>query len=271
MSAETHRIDCDMDEACNCDAVQPPVPWSAAAVNERDGLLFAPQLALVGHARPVGACRGEWAVVEMPKAQADELVRRHHYSGSVVWSSSVHLACTIGGAFAGVMQLGPAMNPASGHRVVAESTRDSWLELNRMWIDDAAPPQSASRLLSLVLRYLRAARPAVEWVQSFADERCGKLGAVYQACSFLYLGSHASTFYELDGEWYHKSMIGRPAVDRRGWGCGPKIARFQAHIDRATPHVFRQYRYWKGLRRGVERRLLLPALPYPKPGNEAAA
>jgi hypothetical protein len=114
------------------------------------------------------------------------------------------------------------------------------------------------------MRYIKATRPDVEWVQSFADSRCGKLGLVYQAASFLYIGSHTTTFYLLDGEWFHKSLVGRAPVDSRGWGRGPKADRLAAGIDRAVPHEFEQYRYIRPLRKSVARRLVKPQQPYPK-------
>lgn len=125
--------------------------------------------------------------------------------------------------------------------------------------------------LSMALRLVRHLRPKVEWVQSFADERCEKFGAVYQAASFLYCGEHSATFYELDGEWFHKSAWNRAAIDKRGWGSGPKLARFNANRERAVAHAFRQFRYIKFLRATAKRKLLLPVLPYPKANSGFAA
>lgn len=220
---------------------------------------------LLGH-RDVVACEdGSIRVRLLPKSEADDIIRRGHYSGSVVWSSSFHFGVEYGGKTIGALQYGPAMNPASGGRVVRDCAPGEWLELNRMWLSDDRPENCATRAVSFSLRLLQKLRPQLTWVQSFADSRCGKLGAVYQAASFLYLGSHESTFYEIDGQWFHKSMKGRAEVDKRGWWSGPKVAFFRANEHRATPHVFTQYRYVKLLDRRVARRLLLEPQPYPKP------
>ncbi len=220
---------------------------------------------LFGH-RPVEGCTdGEIEVRPIPKPQADEIIRRGHYSRSVAWSSSLHFGVLHGGAVIGALQYGPAMNPASGARVVADTSPEGWLELNRMWLADEKPQNCATRAISFSLRLIRRLRPQVEWIQSFADSRCGKLGAVYQAASFLYLGSHDSTFYLLDGEWFHRSMIGRKETDKRGWGSGPKIARLRGREHEAVPHTFTQYRYLRFLDPRARKRLLLPSLPYPKP------
>lgn len=213
----------------------------------------------------VGAQSGPISVRIIDKDQADAIIRAGHYSGSVVWSSNVHIGVYNDDHLIGCLQFGPAMNPASGQKVVADSTPETWLELNRMWLSDAKPANTASRAIAGALKVIRNVKPRVEWIQSFADERCGKLGAVYQACSFLYCGEHLARFYEIDGTWIHKSMLDRPAVDKRGWRSGPKVAWAKQNVDRAVAHDFHQYRYIKILRRGVRSRLLLPVLPYPKP------
>lgn len=222
--------------------------------------------ALYGKGELLSFGDADFRVARIPKPEADKIMREGHYSKSVAWSSSVHLG-VYAGTLVGVLQFGPGMNPASGASVVEGTRPEQWLELNRMWLSETAPDQSASRAISYAVKYIRRARPQVGWIQSFADERCGKLGAVYQACSFAYLGEHESTFYLLDGEWYHKSMLNRPDVDKRGWGSGPKIARFKAGAERAVPHTFRQFRYFRALKPWAEKNLMFEKLPYPKPGS----
>ena len=219
---------------------------------------------LFGHREPVAFGTADVLVRPIHKDTADDLIRAGHYSGSVVWSSNRHFGVFHHGRLIGALQYGPAMNPASGGKVVRDCRPGEWLELNRMWLADEKPANCATRAIAYSLRLLRHRLEPPTWVQAFADSRCGKLGAVYQAASFLYLGSHETTFYELDGEWFHKSMRGRPLVDKRGWRCGPKIRRFLANEDRAVPHTFTQYRYAKFLRRGARKRLRMPVLPYPK-------
>lgn len=220
---------------------------------------------LFGQPEVLGASSGLISVELMPKDQIDPIIKDGHYSGTVVWSSNLHFGVFADEELIGAMQFGPAMNPGSGGKVVEGSTPATWLELNRLWLDDRRPENTASRAISCALRVIRQRRPKVEWVQSFADERCGKLGAVYQACSFLYCGEHTATFYEIDGIVFHKSMLDRPAVDKRGWRSGPKVAWAKQNADRAESVTYRQFRYVKFLRPNARRRLLLPVLPYPKP------
>ena len=103
-----------------------------------------------------------------------------------------------------------------------------------------------------------SASSSVAWVQSYADERCQGLGVVYQACSFLYLGSHTSLFYELDGKVYHKLLLtAHKLTSRRG-------AYLAENIDRAKQISLRQYRYVRFLKTDWIKRLRMPILPYPK-------
>ena len=59
---------------------------------------------------------------------------------------------------------------------------------------------SESMAISYSIKYIKGKLKTIKWIQSFADERCGGLGIVYQACSFRYYGEHTSSFWELDGE-----------------------------------------------------------------------
>lgn len=226
---------------------------------------------LFGKREYTGYGNDEVRVGVLDKSTADAIMRRGHYSGSVAWSSNQHFGIYVGREIVGACQFGPAMNPASGANIVAGTEPDQWTELNRLWIAGGQPANTTSRAVSYAIRLLKKRRPRIAWVQSFADERCGS-GGIYRACSFLYLGSHEQTFYLLDGEWYHKSMLGRAEYDRRGWWCGPKIAHFNAHAHRAERHTFRQFRYLRPIDGWVRKKLLIEPQPYPvQKSDEVAA
>ena len=188
----------------------------------------------------------------------------NHYSGKFYNNSLIHLGLFVDRERVGVLQFGQAMNPQSMGGVVADTKIDEYLELNRMWLDDAMPRNSESKAISYAIKFIRRKCPQVGWIQSFADERCGRFGVVYQACSFAFCGEHTSTFWELDGRWFHNSMMTRNVEQA-------KAAEYlQENRDRAVPHEFRQFRYVRCLKKWARRRLLLPVLPYPKPEAGAA-
>ena len=157
------------------------------------------------------------------------------------------------------------MNPASMASVVSETKDDEYCELNRMWLDDSLPRNSESMAVSYALKYLKRKFPRMAWVQSFADERCGRFGVVYQACNFTYCGEHTSVFWELDGQVYHNSLM---TDSRRAETPYGKTLR--ENKDRATPHKLRQFRYIYFLKRGFRGRLRLKVRSYPKHASEGS-
>jgi len=159
------------------------------------------QLSLFGQPEVYGFGDNAFRVEFIPRDEANATIAANHYSRKFFNLSILHFGVYIGPDRVGVLQYGYAMNPASGGGIVAGATADTFLELNRMWLDDRAPRNSETRALAYTLKVIRRTRPRVGWIQSFADERCGRLGVVYQAANFLYCGEHESLFWELDGEW----------------------------------------------------------------------
>jgi len=220
------------------------------------------QGSLFGHAIPTAYGDEHFSIRNITRDKANAMIIANHYSGKVYNLSEHHHGVYIEETLVGCLQWGPGMNPASGGSVVKGTKPGEWLELNRMWLSDDAPRNSESRAVSYSIKLLRKQRPEVQWLQSFADERCGGLGVVYQACSFLYLGEHTSIFWELDGIWYHNisaTVRGKELEHRKG------AAFLQANIDRATKHEFRQFRYWRGLTNAAIKNLALVQHEYPKP------
>ena len=204
--------------------------------------LAGPPGYIMGETGPQGFGTADYFVAQIPCATAREIIRREHYSHSVVNNSYVNLGVFLEGAIVGVLQWGYALNPARAGKIVEGTVQGQYMELNRMWLSDDAPRNSESRAISYSLKYIRRACPSVAWVQSYADERCQGLGVVYQACSFLYLGFHESPFYELDGEVYHKLLLtAHKLTSRRG-------AYLAENIDRAKQISLRQYRYIRFLK-----------------------
>jgi hypothetical protein len=200
--------------------------------------LLDDQAALFGARRACGFGTPAFHVREIHRDQANAIIRLRHYSRSVVANSYVHLGVFIDGEMLGVLQFGYAMNPASGRTVVEGTPNDGYLELNRMWLDDFAPKCSESRAISYAVRYIRRALPKVRWIQSFADERCGLNGTVYQACNFVFVGEHSSPFWELDGEVFHNII-----ATAKGRAGGKRGTWLRENLHRATRREFRQFRY----------------------------
>ena len=72
-----------------------------------------------------------------------------------------------------------------------------------IWIVYQMHYSSYSQCIHYIIQYAK-----VKWIQSFADERCGGFGIVYQACSFNYYGERVLLqFSELDPSMYGTSTF----------------------------------------------------------------
>ena len=162
---------------------------------------------------------------------ADDVVKRVHYSGSVVQNSQISLGVFIGGRLHGAMQFGPPLDRRKILPMVRDATWESVIELNRMAFDEALPRNSESRALAVAFRMFAKQAPQVKWCVSFADGcQCGD-GTIYRASGFLLTG-----IKENDG------MFEVP-----GYG---KIQRMTLESARMTP-----------VQAEIRRRLKMPSQP----------
>jgi len=230
---------------------------------EATGYLFNATTELSAQREAIGFGSFDFRVQFLDRAIANEIVIANHYSRRIYNGTTLHLGVYIGHDLVGVLQYGYAMNPASAGSVVTGTLMSEYLELNRMWLADAAPRNSESRALSFSIRLIRRVRPTVKWIQSFADERCGLFGTVYQAAGFTYHGEHIGRFWELDGEYFHDSLVSNSK------NKGPRAQRIRAGLDRATPLRLRQFRYLKFLQMRFARSCRYPVRPFPKPDYAA--
>lgn len=221
-------------------------------------LIYDNQQTLFGAREIIGFGSDDWHVKEIDRKLANDLIVKNHYSKKFYNATYIHLGVFICGKLLGVLQYGYAMNPASCGSVVEGTQMDEYLELNRMWLDDKAKRNSETMAISYSLRYIRSKFPKIKWIQSFADERCGCFGIVYQAASFSFYGEHVSTFWTVDGEVYHNSLMTRdPKLS--------KSAKFlQDNKERATSEELRQFRYIKFIDKRWKKKCLLKEQPYPK-------
>ena len=225
------------------------------------GFIYSNQSTLFGSREIIGFGKDDFYIKEIERDLANKIIIENHYSGKFYNASYIHLGVFINNNMLGVLQYGYAMNPASQSSVVSDTKIDEYLELNRMWLDDKAERNSESMAISYSIKYIKGKHPKIKWIQSFADERCGGLGIVYQACSFRYFGEHTSKFYTLDGQVYHKSLMERnPELS--------KSAKYlQHHKDRATSEYLRQFRYIKFLDQRYVKKCLLNEQDYLKHYN----
>lgn len=225
------------------------------------------QLTLIDEPRAIGYGDSSFRVQEIERNKANKIIVENHYSKKFYNATYIHLGVFMEDQLVGVLQYGYAMNPASCSSVVKGTKMDEYLELNRMWLDDKAPRNSESKAISYSIKYIKNRfKGKIKWIQSFADERCGGFGIVYQACSFKYYGEHISSFWELDGETFHNSIKTSEKAGARGY----KLLNDPKNKDRVNHYSLRQFRYIKFMKAKYEKYCLLKEKPYPKHYEELA-
>lgn len=226
--------------------------------------IYKNQSSLWGEPECIGFGTDEFYVKEIDRKLADTIIIKNHYSKKVV--SVPHHKLDLGVFYKnnlkGVLQYGFAMNPASCGNVVKGTKIDEYLELNRMWISDDCKQYAESQAISYSIKYIKKKIKKIKWIQSFADERCGGFGIVYQACSFDYYGEHKSDFWEFEGEIYHNSIVTNNNRNKK------RELEKRGFIEKAIKKTLRQFRYIKFIDKREKKNCLLKQMPYPKHYNE---
>ena len=227
-------------------------------MNMNKGYIYSEQVALFGHKEIIGYGKENFYVKEIPRSMAVETIKKNHYSKKVVNSSFLHLGVFMKNKYVGALQFGYLFNPTYHDKIIKNGKAENAMELNRMFLDDIAPSNSESQAISFCIKVIKKKYPKVKWIQSFADERCGGYGIVYQACSFNYYGEHLGEFYELDGVIYHSIQTRRK--DRNS-----KLTVYIRNNKHKLKRVnLRQFRYIKFIDKRVKKNCLLKEYPYPK-------
>lgn len=129
----------------------------------------------------------------IPASDANEMVKRVHYSGKVVQNSQLHIGVFLHGKLEGAMQFGPSLDKRKIQGLVSDTQWHEFIELNRMAFSDALPRNSESRAIAIAMKLLKKHAPQLKWVISFADAtQCGD-GTIYRASGFVLTGIKKNT------------------------------------------------------------------------------
>lgn len=125
--------------------------------------------------------------------EANELVKKLHYSGKVVQNSNIHIGVFLHGKLEGAMQFGSSLDKRKIMGLVKDTGWNEFIELNRMAFSEALPRNSESRALGIAMKLLKKFAPHIKWVISFADAcQCGD-GTIYRASGFVLTGIKKNT------------------------------------------------------------------------------
>jgi len=196
----------------------------------------------------------------IPRHEADECVRRWHYSGKTYVKSVLHVGVFWRGDLLGAIQCGEGVcTPCMAH-IVEGTTAATYIEINRMAFSDALPRNAESRALSVLWRIIRRERSAVEWVVSYSDAtQCGD-GAIYRGAGMLLIGCRKnSTLWRTpDGDIVSNvGITSTPSLAAR-WGKGRREWRANGLVCLAGYQLC----YARFFMDDARKRLLRPVLPY---------
>lgn len=209
----------------------------------------------------------------IPKKNADEFVRAHHYSGKVVQGSQVHFGCFLYGSLHGVLQYGPSIDKRKMIGLVRGTGWNEFLELNRMAFDDHLPRNSESYCIARTLKMIKKNAPQVKWVVSFADGcSCGD-GTIYRASNFVLTDIRPNHNICLlpSGEKIHKLTLEvnmtrpRPELGGRSYsqitGGGNSFKKYVKEVGGTILNGF-QLRYIYFIDPSYRERLSVPEIPF---------
>lgn len=186
------------------------------------------------------------------RAAAEFAVMHWHYSRSMPMPPAQYVGVWEDSAFVGAVIFAKGAN----HRVGAYFgvSTPQVAELVRVALRAHKTP--VSRILRFAVRLIRERNPGLSVLVSYADQREGHHGGIYQASGWSYLGETASTTgYLVDGKLMHKR-----AFTGRNFGAPSATVPTNAELVRTEP----KHRYALGLDDAMKAWLQARARPYPK-------
>jgi hypothetical protein len=149
---------------------------------------------------------------------ANNLIKKLHYSGKVVQNSQLHIGVFYEGKLEGAMQFGPSLDKRKIQGLVKDTGWNEFIELNRMAFSDKLPRNSESRAISIAMKMLKKYAPHIKWVISFADAcQCGD-GTIYRASGFVLTGIKENNQIWIAPD--NKTKISRLVATNRNKGSG---------------------------------------------------
>ncbi len=196
-------------------------------------------------------------VEPIPIGIARKMIVRRHYLHSLPGGTSLAFGVFLGSRLMGALTFG--VGPYNSPSLVAGATSDDCLTLTRMWLSDALPRNSESRVIGVVLRSLRR-HTDVKFLVSYADPSQGHVGTVYKASNWCYNGlSEPTPLYDL-GDGHHRHC--RSVATTFGTRSVRHLADHGVPIQ-LVPQV-PKHRYMYFLDPTWLPRLKVPVLQYPK-------
>lgn len=160
---------------------------------------------------PIGIKDDLYWIKETVSSKIDKLVIEHHYSHKATKNRFLSFMVGTNATVTkpphrneGFLQLGYGIRPRMKHTITKLITSENYCEFDRMWLSDSLPKFSESRVIGLLLSYLRQVYKRIQFVITYADGSVGNYGTIYKATNAIPIGKTKVDFYLLpDGERIH--------------------------------------------------------------------
>lgn len=203
-------------------------------------------------------------------SKANKMTAQYHYSGVGFKKAILNLGIfrKTDQKLVGVLQWGCSFQDSIRlDRYVKEPIKkEEYLELNRFSMADSEGPNSESQAISLGIKWIKANRPEIKLLVSYAGRKEGNYGYIYQATNWEYLGYFISQgFWFVDGEERHLVTL---------WSRYSKYGNKELGFTDGICEMYEDVRKtWTKQFIYIMRldKTLTPASPileYPKPANE---
>ena len=150
--------------------------------------------------KPIGISDGTYWIEEANGSLVDKLVIKHHYSHKTTNRFLSFLVC----GQQGFLQIGYGIRPHEKQVVSRLITKDNYCEFDRMWLSGDLPKYSESRVIGLLLSYLKQQYKRIQFIITYADGSVGNVGTIYKATNAIIFGKFPVDFYMLpNGERIH--------------------------------------------------------------------
>lgn len=209
-----------------------------------------------GGANPTPAPQ-DLRVLPVPLKFAKKVIVKNHYHHSLPGGTQLAFGVFAHDRLMGAITLG--VGSFNAHSLVNGASARDCLTLSRLWLADELPKNSESKVIGIVLRFLKK-HTDLKFLLSYADPAQGHVGTIYQATGWLYTGvSDAMPLYVIgDGKPRHSRSLAH------AFGTH-SLAHFKRHgIEVNLVPQEAKHRYVHFLDRGWQDRLRVPVLPYPK-------
>lgn len=164
----------------------------------------------------------DYEVQRIPGGVGKEFIKKHHYSkgchnGPMTWGLFSREALI------GVCAFATPNSENVRASVFGTEHKQHVTELHRLVVLDGTPTNTESWFISRSLRGLKAEKPHIWAVLTFADSTEGHIGTIYQATNAMYCGMSArARFYrDTSGRLRHPRQNGvnitSEAARARGW------------------------------------------------------